>query len=459
VCREQRLVDYVKVTELKLKVLEMLFEEACTDSSSDRWQSFLSFREELGDVLERNCLFLALREYFAAQDRAQADWHRWPEEYRDPASPAVTEFAHTHKDRLDFLAWLQWIADSQLADAASAAAGHGMAVGLYRDLAVGADRAGAETWVNAKAVVSTAQVGAPPDIYNPAGQDWGLPPFHPKALREEAYRSFIELLRANMRHAGGLRIDHVMALQHLYWVPQGEKPSSGAYIAYPMDEMIGILALESHRQRCLVVGEDLGTVPEGFRERMAAANVLSYRVLFFEQDSKTGVFVQPDDYPKLALAVVGSHDLPTLRGWWERRDIALKESLGLYPEPEEAGRQQDARERDHAQFLRALHDQKLLPGEEKPEVLDLARAAHAFLARTPCMLAMAQIDDLTDEADPVNVPATSHEHPNWRRRLSMTLEELTEDVHFIELADIFRQERGQRGPDATAAGSSLKRTA
>ena len=206
-----------------------------------------------------------------------------------------------------------------------------MAVGLYRDLAVGADRAGAETWVNDAAVVSGAQVGAPPDIYNPAGQDWGLPPFHPRALREEAYRSFVELVRANMRHAGGLRIDHVMGLQHLYWVPQGQKPSEGAYVRYPLDDLVGILALESHRHRCLVVGEDLGTVPEGFRERMAEANILSYRVLFFEQDIETGAFVPPQAYPALALAVVGSHDLPTLRGWWEGRDLDIKERLGLFP--------------------------------------------------------------------------------------------------------------------------------
>jgi malto-oligosyltrehalose trehalohydrolase/4-alpha-glucanotransferase len=439
-CRGQGLVDYSKVTELKLTILEALYQCYCKAGERMRQQAFKAFRQELGQMLERNCLFMALREWFAARDPAQADWHRWPEDYKNPASPAVARFAEENRERIDFLAWLQWIADEQLAAAAAATAKHGMAVGLYRDLAVGADRAGAETWVNASAVVSEAQVGAPPDIYNPAGQDWGLPPFHPKALREEAYRSFIELVRANMRHAGGLRIDHVMALQHLYWVPQGEKPSVGAYVAYPMDDMIGILALESHRQHCLVVGEDLGTVPEGFRERMAAANILSYRVLFFEQDAD-GAFLPPEAYPSLALAVVGSHDLPTLRGWWERRDITLKDSLGLYPEAQEAGRQQDARERDHAQFLQVLRREELLQADEEPDVLQLARLAHAFLARSPSMLAMAQIDDLTDEADPVNVPATSHEHSNWRRRLSMTLEELATDPHFIEIAGIFRKER------------------
>jgi 4-alpha-glucanotransferase len=389
--------------------LERLFDHCRTATDQTRWQAFEAFRREQGEVLERNCLFLALREHFASRDPAQADWHAWPEEYRDPASPAVSAFAEENRQRLDFLLWLQWVADQQLGAAAAAAVARGMVIGLYRDLAVGADRAGAETWADAAAVVSGAQVGAPPDIYNPAGQDWGLPPFHPHALREEGYRSFIDLIRANMRHAGGLRIDHVMGLQHLYWVPQGQKPSAGAYVRYLMEDMVGILALESHRQHCLVVGEDLGTVPEGFRDRMTEANILSYRVLFFEQDGATGDFLPPDAYPHLALAVVDSHDLPTLRGWWEGCDIDLKARLGLYPEPEEADRQREARTRDRTALLRALRKAHLL-AEGEPDIRALVRAAHAFLARSPSLLVMAQIDDLTDEADPVNVPSTSDEH-------------------------------------------------
>src|ERR1700751_671266 len=185
----------------------------------------------------------------------------------------------------------------------------------------------------------------------------GRPPFHPRALREEGYRSFIELVRANMRHAGGLRIDHAMGLQRLYWVPQGEKPSIGAYVRYPMADLIGILALESHRHECLIVGEDLGTVPEGFRERMAKANILSYRVLYFEQEPETGAFLPPAAYPALALAVIGSHDLPTLRGWWEERDLDLKEQLGLFPGPGKAAHQREMRPRDRMQLLRALRSE------------------------------------------------------------------------------------------------------
>jgi malto-oligosyltrehalose trehalohydrolase/4-alpha-glucanotransferase len=448
-CRSKHLVDYAGVAAIKLSVLERLFDVCRGSADPARWRAFEAFRRERGEVLERNCLFLALREHFAHQDPSHADWHAWPEEYRDPASPAVARFAQENRRRSDFIAWRQWIADEQLAAAAATAKEHGMAVGLYRDLAVGADRAGAETWADAAAVVSGAQVGAPPDIYNPAGQNWGLPPFHPRALREEGYRSFIELVRANMRHAGGLRIDHVMGLQHLYWVQQGEMPSAGAYVRYPIEDLIGILALESHRHGCLVVGEDLGTVPEGFRERMAEANILSYRVLFFEREPETGAFLPPSAYPPPALAIVGSHDLPTLRGWWEGRDLDLKEQLGLFPQPDEASRQRKMREHDRMQLLEALRGEKLLSDNEEPDISTLARAAHVFLARTPSVLAMVQIDDLTDEADPVNVPATSDEHPNWRRRLSMTLEELAARPRFIDIAKIFRAERGKPGPAET----------
>jgi 4-alpha-glucanotransferase len=440
-CRAPHLVDYAKVAELKMKVLQALFHVCQDHADPSRRHAFVAFRDELGITLERSCIFLALREHFAAREPAWGDWHGWPDAYRDPASPEVAQFARDHRERVDFLAWLQWVADEQLRAAAGGAAERGMAVGLYRDLAVGADRAGAETWANPAAVVSGAQVGAPPDIHNPAGQDWGLPPFHPRALRDEGYRSFIELLRANMRHSGGLRIDHVMGLQQLYWVPQGCSPAEGAYVQYPLPDLVGILALESQRHHCLVVGEDLGTVPEGFREHMAEAKVLSYRVLYFEQDDKSA-FLPPSAYPELAVAVVGSHDLPTLRGWWEGRDLDLKQSLGLFPGADEAAHQREARDRDRKELLAALRREGLLPEDKEPDIPTLSRAAHRYLARSPSLLALAQIDDLTDEADPVNVPATSDEHPNWRRRLSMTLEQLAARPRFIDIAEIFCLERG-----------------
>jgi 4-alpha-glucanotransferase len=442
--RASALVDYTAVTALKTEMLELLFESFRTGGSSARRAAFAAFRSELGQVLERSCLFLALREHFSRQAPELADWRRWPEGFRDPASPEVQRFAQEHAHRVDFHVWLQWVADSQLAASAEVAARHGMPVGLYRDLAVGADSAGAETWADQKAVLSGVQVGAPRDIFNPAGQDWGLPPFHPRALREEGYRSFIELVRANMRHAGGLRIDHVMGLLHLFCIPAGKKPVDGAYLAYPIDDLVGILALESQRNRCLVVGEDLGTVPKGFRERMAAANILSYRILFFEQEESTGAFLPPDAYPPLAMAVLGSHDLPTLRGWWEGRDIDLKQSYGLLPTEEEIRWQRDLRDRDRLRLLEALRGAKLL-AEGEEDIAAISRAAHGFLARSSSLLAVAQLDDMLDEGDQVNVPSTSWEHPNWRRKLSVPLEALPGHQVFEGLATLLRDARGATG--------------
>jgi 4-alpha-glucanotransferase len=433
-CREARLVDYSGVAGLKLPVLHELF--ACCDRASPEWRAFGMFRERAGPAFERSCLFLALRTHFAKSPSGVGDWHGWPEEFRRVNSPAIERFATEHADAVTFQAWLQFIADSQLR-ACRDAAGE-MAVGLYRDLAVGADPGGAETWANPLAVVDTAQVGAPPDIYNPQGQDWGLPPFSPRALRTEGYRSFIDLVRANMRHAGALRIDHVMALQQLYWVPKGRSPADGAYVSYPLEDLVGILALESHRNRCLVVGEDLGTVPRGFRERMERGNILSYRVIFFEKDGY-GYFA-PEDYPPLALAVAGSHDLPTLRAWWRGQDLKLKQALDLFPTELEAAQAASDRGKDRQALTSALRNTEII-GNSSLDEDSFVEAAHEFLARTPCILTMLQLDDITGEVDPVNVPTTSNEHANWRRRQSVELEQLSEHPAFISATETLRTQR------------------
>jgi 4-alpha-glucanotransferase len=303
-------------------------------------------------------------------------------------------------------------------------------------MAVGADMAGVETWTNQKAVVSGAHVGAPPDIYNPAGQDWGLPPFNPRELQEEGYQGFIELIRANMRYAGALRIDHVMALQHLYWVPESRSPREGAYVSYPLDDLVGILALESQRNRCIVIGEDLGTVPDGFRERMAKANILSYRVLFFEQSSKNGAYRKPEDYPGLSVAVASNHDLPTIRAWWEGSDISLRERLHLFPDAHGADAQRKQRSRDRKQLLRALRHEGLLATDGEMNAAGLMVAIHEYLAKSAAFLVMAQLDDISGEIDPVNLPG-SVEYPNWRRRLSLTIEELLQGPEMQAMAEMF----------------------
>ena len=434
--REGALVDYDEVTRLKMPLLRVIFDSLRNGSAGAPWLAFEQYRQAAGEPFGRHCVFLALRQHFAAQSPSVPDWKNWPLDYRLPDSTAVQEFAHANPATVSFQAWLQFQADRQLQQASCAA--ETMAIGLYRDLAVGADPSGAETWSNPRAVVSGAQVGAPPDIYNPAGQDWGLPPFNPMTLKQEGYRSFIDLVRANMRHAGGLRIDHVMGLQQLYWVPTGSTAAQGAYVRYPIEDLIGILALESHRNKCLIVGEDLGTVPEGFRERMQRANILSYRVLFFEKDNNA--FHAPDRYPPLSLAVAGSHDLPPLIAWLRGDDLALKQKLGLFPNAQLFKDALSDRASDK-EALFAVFDQLDMPAGVNREERAFADTAHAFLARSNSLLTMLQLDDITEETTPVNVPATIAEHPNWRRRLSMSLEEIALDPHFLALARMLNQTR------------------
>lgn len=422
-CRESGLVEYATVASLKLPVLRLLYERAAANRDSEAWREFGSFRDGQGKPLQLGCLFQALRTHFAQAPACQTDWRTWPAEFQHPESPAVAAFAHEHAEEISFYAWLQWQADLQLASAAEA--GRGMRVGLYRDLAIGTDPAGAECWSKGSVMMATAHVGAPPDLLNPQGQDWGLAALNPENLRNEGYASFIDLLRANMRHAGALRIDHVMALQHLWCIPEGFPASQGAYIRYAFEDLVGVLALESQRNRCLIVGEDLGTVPAGFRERMSEARVLSYRVLAFERTADGG-FLPASAYPKLALAVAGNHDLPTLRGWWEGRDIALDAQLRSAESTEEIERRLRQRHDECVRLLEVLHREGLLAMTDPVTQDTLVRAVHGFLGRTRCLLAMVQLDDLAGEVDPVNLPGTTDQYPNWRRRLSVPLESLIE---------------------------------
>jgi 4-alpha-glucanotransferase len=429
-CRSADLVQYERIANLKMPVLRLLFAHAAGNRNSSAWREFEAFRARESDRLERSCVFQALREHFGRRDSSGTDWREWPQEFQNPASTTVAAFAESSAGEISFFAWLQWQADIQLKAARDA--GGGLRVGLYRDLAVGTDPAGAECWSNQALMISSVHVGAPPDLFQPKGQDWGLAPFHPRKLRDEKYATFIDLLRANMRHAGALRIDHVMALERLYWIPHGCPPTAGAYVHYPLEDLLGIVTLESQRNRCLVIGEDLGTVKPEFREKMNSAGILSYRVLSFERDSGGG-FLPAARYPKLALAVAGNHDLPTIRGWWEGRDIELKSRLHGSGDPDALRDELAQRESDRAKLLAALVAEGLLAASENVTVERLVSAVHGFLKRTPCVLAMAQLDDLAEEADPVNVPASSSEHPNWRRRLSVELDALMDsskpDLH------------------------------
>ncbi len=438
-CREAKLVDYETVAQLKRPLLRELFKEFIQRGAESRKQEFESWRSSRTGHFARACVFQALREHLVflgySRDPAQ-----WPPEYQSADCAGVGRFATEHAHAITEMFWMQWIAEVQLREAVAAAPG--MSVGLYRDLAVGVDASGAETWSDPAATVAGVHIGAPPDIFNPAGQDWGLPPLHPHRLKQEGYATFIELLRANMRHCGGLRVDHVMALRHLYWVPAGLGPAEGAYVRYPLEDLLSILALESHRQRCLVVGEDLGTVPEGFRDRMTRARVLSYRIVFFEQDADTADFVPPERYPRLAIAATGSHDLPSLRAWWNAEDLDLKERLGLFAGEGEQERARHRRERDRSRLRDALRRARLVDSNEELTVEVLLPAMHRFLARSACALAVAQLEDLAGQSDPVNLPSTADIYPNWRVRLPLCLEQIADSEALATVAGIFREVRG-----------------
>ena len=434
--RDTGVVDYVGVARAKLDVLRALFDHARANSGTCL-AGFALWREARGEALERHALFEALQSHFRATDANIWGWPVWPEEYRDPASPAVASFAAEHATELDWYAWLQWLADEQLAAVATRARELGMAIGLYRDLAVGASPGGSEVWCWQDVFADGASTGAPPDELNLLGQDWGLPPFVPHRLRDVAYAPFIEVLRANMRHAGALRIDHVMALMRLFWVPRDVPATEGAYVAYPFDDLLGLVARESTQAGCLVIGEDLGTVPPGFRERLFDAGVLSYHPLLFER-YPDGQFRLPADMPPQTLVAASTHDLPTLSGLWQGVDIEVRTQLHLFPSDELRLRLTTERTWDRGRLLWALERENLLPEEtgKDPSALPelppgVIAAIHAYLARSPAQLMVVQPEDIFGVAEQINVPGTlEHQHPNWQRKLPLPLEDWAADERF-----------------------------
>ena len=292
-------------------------------------------------------------------------------------------------------------------------------------------------------------MGAPPDDFNLHGQDWGLPPMIPAQLADAAYAPFIATLRENMRHAGALRIDHVMGLMRLFWIPAGGTPEAGAYVAYPLDDLFGIVALESQRNRCLVIGEDLGTVPDAVREAMARYGALMYRLLYFEkeQDSR---FRSPAAYPAPALVAVSTHDLPTLGGYWQGSDLDARSRLNLFPSEQMRERQIATRARDRAELLAALKRERLLPDGVDPNgnavmSAELVQAIHVYLTRTPSHVMMVRPGDVQGQVEQVNRPGTTGQYPNWRRKLPLDLEAWLADPRLVALADALRAERGNAG--------------
>jgi len=456
------LVDYPGVAAAKLAALELLhahFARRHLARESTRAKAFAELRARKGEALHRHALFEALQEHFQRTDPAVWGWPVWPAAYRDPASAEVARFAVEQRTRVEFFEYLQWQADEQLAAAAHRARTLGLGVGLYADLAVSVDRAGAESWANQALYAIEANIGAPPDDFSPQGQDWGLPPLVPERLRAAAYAPFIATLRANMRHAGALRIDHVMGLLRLFWVPPGSTPADGTYVRYPLDDLLGILALESHRNRCLVVGEDLGTVPDEVRAALAAHGVLSYKVLLFERDG-AGEFKPPAVYAAASLVTASTHDLPTLAGWWSGHDLTLRAELGLISDGPARDQAQAARTRDRAALARALAAARLAPPDASTaaEVTPaLACAVQRFLARSPAQVLVVQLEDVLGVQDQANPPGAAGErHPNWRRKLPLALEGWGDDARFVALAAALAAERPQRAR-RTSSGAIVPR--
>lgn len=418
--RDCELIDYPAISDLKYRALWALYQDYLEQPDVDL-EAFEAFCIAGGDRLRRFAEFSALHESMGG-----LPWATWPAPYRDPASQEVAAYAIANAERVTFHAFLQWLADAQLAQAATAAPG----VGLYRDLAVGVNADGADAWSNQGDIVSGISVGAPPDAFSPVGQDWGLPPPNPHRMRETAYAGFIALLRANMRHAKALRLDHVMGLMRLFWIPAGLGVPNGAYVSYPFDDLLAIVALESCRNRCLVIGEDLGTVPDDFRGRLATERLLSYRVLYFER-WESGLFRRPDAYPPLALVTPTTHDMPTPAGNWLRLDLQLRTDIGIYADADTVARENHGRARETEALLAALADQNLSPEPPPADTPDaLAALTHAVLryaARTPSRLLMVNVGDLLVEKTQINLPGTVNEHPNWRRRMPQTVTDLAND--------------------------------
>jgi (1->4)-alpha-D-glucan 1-alpha-D-glucosylmutase len=441
--REAPLVDYPCVAQAKFEVLERLyvhFHERHIRRRTPRALEFRDFQAQSGEQLRRHALYEALQEHFHSADPAVWGWLAWPEDYRDPGSSAVARFCAERIERVEYFEYLQWQTEQQLARAAARCESAGLALGLYLDLAVSVDRAGSDVWANQNCFALGASIGAPPDEYNLKGQDWGLPPLAPGPLRESRYELFAGTLREAMRHARALRIDHVMGLMRLYWIPPGASERDGAYVHYPLEELLAIVALESHRNRCVVIGEDLGTVPDAVRAALARAGALSYKVLYFERGTD-GEFRAPDDYPRDALVCVSTHDLPTVAGWWAGRDLEWREKLALFPDEDRRKAQLAARAADRTRLARALERTGLLPRGEDPTPEALAAAVHAWLARAPALVMMVQLEDALGIAEQANLPGTVSEHPNWRRRLPCTLERMERDPRLDALGRAFAKER------------------
>jgi 4-alpha-glucanotransferase len=450
--RASPFVEYERVAALKLRFLKRLFGTFLRQwrRGSPRTRDFEAFRKREGDLLERFATFCALDERLHQRQPDLWLWTQWPAGYQDPDSPETASFRRKHWRLVMFYQYLQWLVDSQLSQVERLARDRRLALGLYHDLALATDRFGSDLWAYRKYFVAGCRVGSPPDDFAPKGQDWSFPPPNARWHRENGYRLFAETIRKNARHGCALRMDHVMRLFRLYWIPDGAEATEGAYVRETSEDFVRILALESVRNRVVLVGEDLGTVEPQTRETLARFGVLSYRLFYFERDP-SGVMHRPDQYPRQALVSSTTHDLPTLAGFWLGADIQARRAAGVLDDAGVAGAMA-ARQVDKQRILDVLVTQGLLPEGSPREASaygemtgELHNAVVGFLALTPCQLLAINQEDLTKETAQQNLPGTTWQYPNWGRKMRFTLEQLQSDPEARGFTAMFRHWIGRSG--------------
>ena len=424
-------VDYDRAWALKRRALEMLhrtFIIRHRDARSGRGRDYRTYIEQEGATLVNFATFCALEDHFAGRGERRG-WPQWPPEYRHPASSDVIAFRASNENAVDFHRWLQFELDRQIASAATLARESGLGIGIYQDLAIGAAPDSADVWAFGHLFVSGVAVGAPPDGYAPQGQNWGLPPIDPRQMIEDRYAFWIALIRASLRHAGALRIDHVLGLFRQFWIPAGMPGHLGAYVRFPTEDMMGILALESVRHHALIVGEDLGTVPPEVPGVLERWGILSSRVMYFERESD-GRFRPASSYPKLSLTTADTHDMATITGFWTARDIELQHMAGLIDSDEHAAAAHAHRDNERRFLVERLVAEGALKSSlaESPSNAELRGAVHRFLCSTPAALVGLYLEDLVGEREPVNLPGVSADlFRSWTRRLSRPLEMIADD--------------------------------
>ena len=442
-------IDYAQVTEAKLEVLALLYQEFCSRHVANRTEyakAFETFIEEGGESLLQQAAFDALHAELNKEDGKVWGWPVFPEQFQHFSNRAVQSFIASNKAQVRFYMYLQWNAECQLQEAQQLALDKGMMIGLYRDLAVGVSEGGVDAWASQGELTLDLSIGAPPDVLGPQGQNWGLLPLNPSALKQQGFAPFIDMLRANMRHCGALRIDHVLGLLRLWLIPKGESASHGVYVSYPVDELLGLLALESHRHQCAVIGEDLGTVPDEIVGLLQEAGVHSYKVFFFES-AEDGGFYSPAHYPTQSMATLCTHDMPTLKGYWHCEDLKMGKELGLYPDEAQLQTLYDNRLNDKQKIINSMDGHGMLPPGlsrdarflEMDRVLSHSMQCH--LAAGSSSLLSLQLEDWLEMDLPVNIPGTVDEYPNWRRKLNSCVEDMMKRDEILSLTSLITEAR------------------